>query len=307
MSGDNEQPDDPLALYVKELEEKVKNQKLFIEDMETQKRKLLIAAHPESQWCSYAGFVMAKLISVALDHNDAMVLYIINEKQVKVTDFLAIVHSVLKCFLQKYDEVLPTDDSEEVKFLMTLLEVVWKLSSHPAGRAFFANDEYGLGLIKQFIVNLPDLPIPSGDALKRAMLLPVFNTFSRAGPSPADGWRELLVACEHSLRVDKDIANHMLLLSTVVNVSHNPPSPDFAPEFVKLMSSATLEAASRSEAGGVAVMATHVQKTVLQLLKQSREPESTGGGQEPGPMVAVPCPGSKGPPSPTGNPTMKSQ
>ncbi|CAG2066740.1 unnamed protein product, partial [Timema podura] len=155
-------------------------------------------------------------------------------------EFLTIVNSVLRCFLQKYQRDVPPNGSNEMDFVKGLLGILGNISKPPAGRDFLATNEFALSLMTQFVMYLPTLPVPSGDSLKKLLLLPLFNMYSRPGLAPPYGWRDLLLAFRHSLQHDKDQTFHFYYLSIVMNLLFHPPSKDFINEFTEIVSLQTL-------------------------------------------------------------------
>nr|CAD7407766.1 unnamed protein product [Timema poppensis] len=246
------------------LESKVERQRQLIRRVEKEYEELTDSAYPRSEWCSQLGNLLAKYICYATDNSDRMVCYIIGVKYTK--EFLTIVNSVLRCFLQKYQKDVPPNGSNELDFVKGLLGILGNISKPPAGRDFLATNEFALSLMTQFVMYLPTLPVPSGDSLKKLLLLPLFNMYSRPGLAPPHGWRDLLLAFRHSLQHDKDQTFTFYYLSIVMNLLFHPPSKDFVDEFAEIVPMTSLNELVHSNVRGLAVMAAHVARDVQGLM-----------------------------------------
>ncbi|KAJ9592577.1 hypothetical protein L9F63_015752 [Diploptera punctata] len=59
---------------------------------------------------------------------------------------------------------------------MSFCGIVTNMAAAPAGRQFIANNAVGKDLLEQISIVLPHIPVPSGNCLKRLLMMALYNT-----------------------------------------------------------------------------------------------------------------------------------
>lgn len=127
----------------------------------------------QSQFCASLGAVMGSLIWKA-SRIPAVVDVLLSGN--KVADFLAIVNGSLISFMETYETSLPNQCAEESQFILSMCGIVTNIAATPAGRQFLVTNTNGRDLLEQFNRILKVIPEPSGNYLKRLLLMALYNT-----------------------------------------------------------------------------------------------------------------------------------
>jgi hypothetical protein len=73
--------------------------------------------------------------------------------------------------METYDSMMPSQYTDESQFIMSMCGIVTNIAAMPAGRQFLVTNSNGRELLTQFGRLLPIIPTPSGNCLKRYVLL----------------------------------------------------------------------------------------------------------------------------------------
>lgn len=87
--------------------------------------------------------------------------------QDKILDLSQMMVNVLASFNDTYETKTPISDTEEIRFVLSIIGIVANLTTVDMGRKFFSKTDNGQNVI-QLIANLvTKVPSPSGNQLKK--------------------------------------------------------------------------------------------------------------------------------------------
>ena len=69
--------------------------------------------------------------------------------------------------MDTYRQEIPSQNSDESQFVMSLVGIVTNIAATSEGRLFLIVDEQGKNLVRHFVKILQFIPVPSGNCLKR--------------------------------------------------------------------------------------------------------------------------------------------
>ncbi|XP_034253277.1 heat shock factor 2-binding protein-like [Thrips palmi] len=135
----------------------------------------------QSTFCASLGSVLGTLVWKASRVPPVVDLLLSGNK---AADFLCIVSGTLESFLETFNTEMPGPSADESQFIMAMGGIVTNMAAAPAGRQFLVSDPNGRELILQIIRILPVIPTPSGNCLKRLLLMALYNvSINQAGLS----------------------------------------------------------------------------------------------------------------------------
>lgn len=73
----------------------------------------------------------------------------------------------LTSFIDTYKSEIPSQNSDESQFVMALVGIVTNIAAAATGRHFLMADEQGKSVVRHFVKMLQQIPVPSGNCLKR--------------------------------------------------------------------------------------------------------------------------------------------
>ncbi|KAE8751202.1 hypothetical protein FOCC_FOCC002030 [Frankliniella occidentalis] len=126
----------------------------------------------QSAFCASLGSVLGNLLWKASRVPPVVDLLLSGNK---ATDFLCIVSGTLESFLETFNTEMPGQSSDESQFIMAMGGIVTNMAAAPAGRQFLVGDPNGRELLQQIVRVLPVIPTPSGNCLKRLLLMALYN------------------------------------------------------------------------------------------------------------------------------------
>ncbi|KAK3931728.1 Heat shock factor 2-binding protein [Frankliniella fusca] len=133
----------------------------------------------QSVFCASLGSVLGNLLWKASRVPPVVDLLLSGNK---ATDFICIVSGTLESFLETFNTEMPNQSSDESQFIMAMGGIVTNMAAAPAGRQFLVSDPNGRDLIQQIVRVLPVIPTPSGNCLKRLLLMALYNvSINQAG------------------------------------------------------------------------------------------------------------------------------
>lgn len=87
--------------------------------------------------------------------------------QEKILELSEIMSGVLTSFNDTYQPKIPITDTEETRFVLSIIGLVANLSTVDAGRRFFSQTNSGKNVIRLIICILIRIPSPSANQLKK--------------------------------------------------------------------------------------------------------------------------------------------
>lgn len=87
--------------------------------------------------------------------------------QEKILGLSEIMSGVLTSFNDTYQPKIPITDTEETRFVLSIIGLVANLSTVDAGRRFFSQTNSGKNVIRLIICILIRIPSPSANQLKK--------------------------------------------------------------------------------------------------------------------------------------------
>ncbi|XP_024935511.1 heat shock factor 2-binding protein isoform X2 [Cephus cinctus] len=128
----------------------------------------------QSTFCTSLGAVLCNLLWRASYFTQNVHVWL-SGFQNKVGEFLCIVNGSFVSFINTYGDGLPSMNSDEFQFIMGLLGIVTNMSSTPEGREFLITNTNGKDLVQKLVIRISGIPLPSGNSLKRLMLMILYN------------------------------------------------------------------------------------------------------------------------------------
>ncbi|XP_050436299.1 uncharacterized protein LOC126843042 [Adelges cooleyi] len=142
-------------------------QQELIGQMLVQTKELRSQIKRQTEFCTLVGSTIGYFLWKATQKPDIVHMILREDKCARLTQM--IVH-VLKSFNETY-RVIPTADTNEVRFVLSVIGLVANLSTTDAGREMFSNTENGNKVVKLIICILSRIPSPSGNHLKKYFIL----------------------------------------------------------------------------------------------------------------------------------------
>lgn len=92
-----------------------------------------------------------------------------------LNQFINMANNTLKSFKETYTHELPIPETHEFKFLLSIFGISINVVAQRIGRDFVLERENGLSFIKSAIEYLGEIPLPSGNLIKRLLLMLIYN------------------------------------------------------------------------------------------------------------------------------------
>ncbi|KAL0276261.1 UNVERIFIED_CONTAM: hypothetical protein PYX00_003867 [Menopon gallinae] len=93
----------------------------------------------------------------------------------RIGDFFLMVVGTLTSFMDTYKTELPSQNSDESQFVMALVGIITNIAAAAGGRNFLIVDEQGKNVVRHFVKILQNIPVPSGNCLKRLIFMSLYN------------------------------------------------------------------------------------------------------------------------------------
>ncbi|PNF21894.1 hypothetical protein B7P43_G04395 [Cryptotermes secundus] len=185
----------------------------------------------QSQFCASLGAVMGNLIWKASRLPPVIDMLLSGNK---VADFLAIVHGSLISFMETYDSSMPSQYANESQFILSMCGIVTNIAATSAGRQFLVTNSNGRELLEQFNRILPVIPVPSGNCLKRLLLMALYNTsINHDGLKFLQQQADLLSALAHDLQTDTTYEMKLMQLRLLQSLTCDIPNGTVLQDILK--------------------------------------------------------------------------
>ncbi|XP_021929071.1 heat shock factor 2-binding protein-like isoform X2 [Zootermopsis nevadensis] len=176
----------------------------------------------QSQFCASLGSIMGNLIWKASRIPPVVDMLLSGNK---VGDFLAIVNGSLISFMETYESSMPGQCADESQFIMSMCGIVTNIAAAPAGRQFLVSNPNGRELLEQFNRILPVIPAPSGNCLKRLLLMALYNTsINQNGLKFLQQQTDLLSAIAHDFQTDTTYELKLMELRLLQSLTYDIPN-----------------------------------------------------------------------------------
>ncbi|KAK7871596.1 hypothetical protein R5R35_001789 [Gryllus longicercus] len=163
----------------------------------------------QSQFCASLGAVLGNLIWKASRIPQVVDMLLSGNK---MGDFLNIVNGTLVSFIETYDSHMPGQCADESQFIMSMCGIITNIAASPAGRQFLVTNPTGKELLDMFVRVLPRIPCPSGNCLKRLILMALYNiSINQYGLNYLQEKKDILPAITSNLHCE--CANDLRIMS----------------------------------------------------------------------------------------------
>ncbi|KAK6641355.1 hypothetical protein RUM44_013064 [Polyplax serrata] len=139
----------------------------------------------------------------------------------RIGDFFLIVVGTLTSFMDTYKQEIPSQNSDESQFVMSLVGIVTNIAAAAEGRLFLIIDEHGKNLIRHFVKMLQYIPVPSGNCLKRLIFMSLYNiSINNVGVIYLQGQPQLLTGIVKTLEDETQPQElHMMALRVLQSIT----------------------------------------------------------------------------------------
>ena len=166
------------------LQEEYGFQQGHIKQLQLQITSLHNQLQQQSEFCASSGDILGHLLWKETRSPDIIesitsgVKLISKQKKIKymkiflllqnrIGDFFSMVVGTLSSFMETYKSEMPAQHSDESQFVMALVGIVTNIAAAANGRHFLMSDDQGKVVVEYFVKMLQQIPIPSGNCLKR--------------------------------------------------------------------------------------------------------------------------------------------
>jgi hypothetical protein len=174
----------PLISSVKRSEEELKTCELQVRNLEgviKEKEKKAIESDEQTGITSLIGCMLGTMVWKS--SQDEKVINTFIDKEM-IEEFILLASAIMKVFVATFAEQLPSTETNEFKFAMSIQGVIVNISAQERGRSFMLRNENGIKFIKQTLKDCVLLPMPGGQLLKRMYLIVLHNfSISKSGAS----------------------------------------------------------------------------------------------------------------------------
>ncbi|XP_067013401.1 heat shock factor 2-binding protein [Anabrus simplex] len=193
----------------------------------------------QSQFCASLGAVMGNLIWKASRIPQVVDMLLSGNK---VGEFLNIVNGTLMSFMETYDSQMPGQCADESQFIMAMCGIVTNIAASPAGRQFLVMSPNGKELLESFVNILPSVPCPTGNCLKRLLLMALYNiSINQYGLAFLQEQKDILPAISQSLQYDSTVELRLMSLRLLQSITYEIPTQQLLEEILENVSMDTVE------------------------------------------------------------------
>ncbi|XP_050440019.1 uncharacterized protein LOC126845407 [Adelges cooleyi] len=125
----------------------------------------------QAEFCTLIGSTIGDFLWKATHKPDVIQMILEQDKCARMSQMI---EHVLRSFYETY-RVIPTADTDEVRFVLSVIGLVANLSTTDAGRKMFSNSENGNKVVKLIVCILCRLKSPSGNRLKKVSYAALYN------------------------------------------------------------------------------------------------------------------------------------
>ncbi|PSN34432.1 hypothetical protein C0J52_20393, partial [Blattella germanica] len=198
----------------------------------------------QSQFCASLGAVMGNLLWKTSRIPPVVDMLLSGNK---VAEFLSIVNGSLVSFIETYGNGMPGQCADESQYIMSFCGIVTNIAAAPAGRQFIANNPVGKDLIEQFSKALILIPVPSGNCLKRLLLMALYNTsINQNGLRFLQQQKDLLSAIAHDLQIDSTFDLKLMTLRLLQSLTYEIPNAGVLKNILKEIPIEVIQPMSKS-------------------------------------------------------------
>ncbi|XP_015366659.1 PREDICTED: uncharacterized protein LOC107163651 [Diuraphis noxia] len=140
--------------------------------LEIQTMKLQSQLKQQSQFCSKAGYILGYCLWKATQIPDVINIILIKDKILELSEIMS---GVLASFNDTYQSKIPITDTEETRFVLSIIGLVANLSTVDAGQRFFSQTNSGKNVIRLIVCILIRIPSPSANQLKKISYSALYN------------------------------------------------------------------------------------------------------------------------------------
>jgi hypothetical protein len=159
-------------LKVELLQKESNDQKATIQELEEKNRKANSELERQSAYSAAMGSVIGTMLWKTSKTQEAIETYIETDT---LGEFLNLACVVLRAFKETYVEEIPFAESHEHKYILSIFGIFVNIVAQRVGRNFILERDAGVNFINHAISYLKDIPMPSGQVLKRLILMMLFN------------------------------------------------------------------------------------------------------------------------------------
>ncbi|XP_069696424.1 heat shock factor 2-binding protein-like [Periplaneta americana] len=239
----------------------------------------------QSQFCASLGAVMGNLIWKASRLPVVIDMFLSGNK---VGDLLNIVNGSLISFLETYESCIPGQCTDESQFIMSVCGIVTNIAAAPAGRQFLISSSNGKELLEQFCRVLAHIPLPSGNALKRLLLMALYNTsINENGLRFLQQQQYLLSAITQDLQINTTSELKLMSLRLLQSLTYDIPNKSVLNGILKEVSLEMLQPMTQSSEAELKNVVGDIIDNINKALKKYGKNASQGDNQ-----IRAKCPGS---------------
>ncbi|XP_075227986.1 heat shock factor 2-binding protein-like [Lycorma delicatula] len=172
----------------------------------------------QTSFCASLGSIMGNLVWKASRVPNVIDTLLAGDK---LSEFCSIVTGTLVSFMETYNREFPDQKTDEMQFILSLAGTVANIAASPDGRHFLASDQNGKELLDQIINILPHIPPVSGDALKRILLMALYNlSINQNGLLMLQDQHPLLVTIQRNIKNDRTPELKLMSLRLLQSVTY---------------------------------------------------------------------------------------